>query len=82
MPKRKPDRSGDHVAPKHSPPPTCILHVLEKAEVTKGEAAVQRVLTATRIFTNPFKIVDKERVYSLASGAPVPSSYSIKTKVT
>ena len=44
---------------------------LEKAEVKKSEEAVQRVLTAVRIFTNSF-IVDKERI-CLASGAPVPT---------
>lgn len=45
---------------------------LEKAEVKKGEEAVQRILTAVRNFTNPFTIADKDRLYSLASGAPVP----------
>lgn len=45
---------------------------LEKAEVEKGEQAVQRTLEAIRNFTNPFTIPDKDRLYSLASGAPVP----------
>ena len=43
---------------------------LEKAEIKKSEDAVQRVLTAVRNFTNPFTITDKDRLYSLASGAP------------
>lgn len=45
---------------------------LEKAEIRKGEESVQRVLTAVRNFTNPFTISDKDRLYSMASGAPVP----------
>ena len=45
---------------------------LEKAEVQKGEEAVQQTLTTIRNFTNPFTIADKDRLYSLASGAPVP----------
>ena len=44
---------------------------LEKAEIKKGEAAVQRVITAVNNFTNPFTIVDHEKLYSIASGAPV-----------
>lgn len=45
---------------------------LEKAEIKKSEEAIQRVLTAVRNFTNPFTITEKNRLYSLASGAPVP----------
>lgn len=45
---------------------------LEKAEVRKSEKAVQRILTAVRNFTNPFTITDKDRLYSVASGAPIP----------
>ena len=45
---------------------------LETAEVKKYEDAVQRVMSAVKNFTNPFAIADKERLYSLASGAPVP----------
>ena len=45
---------------------------LEKAEVKKGEEAVQRILTAVRNFSNPFISADKDMLYSLASGAPVP----------
>ncbi|XP_070206175.1 visual pigment-like receptor peropsin [Littorina saxatilis] len=44
---------------------------LEKAEIKKSEEAVQRVITAVKNFTNPFSISDKDRLYSLASGAPV-----------
>lgn len=55
--------------------PRAVRHrELDKAEVKKkkGEQAVQRTLTAIRNFTNPFTIPDKDRLYSLASGAPVP----------
>ena len=44
----------------------------EKAEVKKGEKSFQRVLAAVRNFPNPFTVADKNRLYSLASGAPVP----------
>lgn len=44
---------------------------LEKAEIKKGEEAVQRVIAAVKNFTNPFKISAKDRLYSLASGAQV-----------
>ena len=50
---------------------------LEKAEIRKGEEAVQRTLTTIRNFTNPFIITDKERLYCLASGAPVPMDAEI-----
>lgn len=46
---------------------------LEQAQIKKSEEAVQRVLEAIRNFTNPFTIDDRERLYSLASGAPVSS---------
>ncbi|KAF3836203.1 hypothetical protein F7725_028761, partial [Dissostichus mawsoni] len=44
---------------------------LEKAEVKKGEEAIQRTIETIRNFTNPFTISDKDRLYSLASGALV-----------
>ncbi|XP_033987161.1 uncharacterized protein LOC117483109 [Trematomus bernacchii] len=44
---------------------------LEKAEVKKGEEAIQRTIVTIRNFRNPFTISDKDRLYSLASGAPV-----------
>ena len=37
----------------------------------KSEDAVQRTISAIRNFTNPFSLVDKDHLYSLASGAPV-----------
>ena len=43
---------------------------LERAEVKKSEEAVQRTISAIQNFTNPFSLVDKEHLYSLASGAP------------
>ncbi|KAK3700755.1 hypothetical protein QZH41_010937 [Actinostola sp. cb2023] len=45
---------------------------LEKAEIKKSEEAVQRTMSAIRNFTNPFSLVDKDHLYSIASGAPVP----------
>lgn len=50
---------------------------LEKAEIRKGEEAVLRVIDAVRSFTNPFTIVDKDRLYCVASGAPVPLDVEI-----
>lgn len=43
---------------------------LERAEIKKSEAAVQRTISAICNFTNPFSLVDKDHLYSLASGAP------------
>ena len=45
---------------------------LQKAEVKKCEESVQRVLGAVRNFTDPFTVTYKNRLYSLASGAPSP----------
>ena len=45
---------------------------LEKAKVKKCEESVQRVLAALTNFTNPFTVADKNRLYFLASGAPIP----------
>lgn len=45
---------------------------LEKANIRKSEEAVQKVLSAINAFTNPFAIPDRERLFSLASGAPAP----------
>lgn len=45
---------------------------LERAEIKKSEEAVVRTMSAIRNFTNPFSIPDKDHLYSLASGAPVP----------
>ena len=46
---------------------------LEKSEIKKSEDAVKCTITAIRNFTNPFSIVDKDHIYSLASGAPASS---------
>ena len=43
---------------------------LEKAHIQKSEEAVDKVLVAIKSFTNPFTVPDKDRLYSLASGAP------------
>ena len=45
---------------------------LEAAEVRKSEEAAQQAMAAIQSFTNPFTIADKEHLYSIASGAPVP----------
>lgn len=45
---------------------------LETAEVKKSDDAVQRILSVVRNFTNPFTISDKDKLYSLASGASGP----------
>ena len=44
---------------------------MERAEIKKSDETVQRTISAIRNFTNPFSLVDKNRLYSLASGAPV-----------
>ena len=44
---------------------------LQAAQIRKSEEAVQRTITAIQNFTNPFTISDKDRLYSIASGAPI-----------
>ncbi|KAM3609703.1 uncharacterized protein V6R79_018889 [Siganus canaliculatus] len=44
---------------------------LDPAQIRKYEEAVKRVILTINGFTNPCKIPDKNRLYSLASGAPV-----------
>lgn len=46
-------------------------HELEPAQIKKSEEAVQSVIAAIKGFTNPWRIPDKSRLYSLASGAPI-----------
>ena len=46
-------------------------HEMERAEIKKSEETVQHTISAICNFTNPFSLVDKDRFYSLASGAPV-----------
>ena len=36
-----------------------------------SETAVQKILTAISHFTNPWRVLNKDRLYSLASGAPI-----------
>jgi hypothetical protein len=52
---------------------------LEKAEIKKSEEAVQRTMTTICNFVNPFTLDDKDHLYSLASGAPMP--YDIEVDV-
>ena len=44
---------------------------LEASQIKKNECAVKKIMEAISHFTNPWKIVDKEKLYCLASGAPV-----------
>ena len=44
---------------------------LERAEIKKSEDAFQRTISAIRNLTNLFSLVDKDHLYSLASGAPL-----------
>ena len=46
---------------------------LETARIRASENAVQKVLTAISHFTNPWRVPNKDRLYSLASGCPVPT---------
>ena len=46
---------------------------LERAEMKKSEEAVQKVISAIQGFCdNPWTSYDNDRLYSLASGCPVP----------
>ena len=45
---------------------------LEASQIKKNECAVKKVMEAISHFTNPSKIHDKERLYCLSSGAPIP----------
>ena len=47
-------------------------HELLPSEVKRSEAAVQRAIEAIQGFLNPFNVADKERMYILPSGNPVP----------
>ena len=45
---------------------------LEKADMKKSEAAVQKTIEAIKRFNNNYqKAYDKDKLYSLASGCPV-----------
>jgi len=50
---------------------------LERAEIRKSEDASQCTTSAIYNFTNPFSLVDKDHLYSLASGAPVSSEVEL-----
>ena len=61
--------------------PECLIsgrhRELEKAEIQKSEEVVNKVMVAIKAFTNPFTLPDKDRLYSLASGAPAPLEVEI-----
>ena len=44
---------------------------LDAAQVRKNERAVQNGITAIWYFANPWRTPNKEKLFSLASGAPV-----------
>ena len=44
---------------------------LERAEINKSKDVVHRTIFAIRNVTNPFSLVDKDHLYSLASATPV-----------
>ena len=46
----------------------------EVAQIKKSEEAVQKAIDN---FTNPWRIPDKNKLYSLASGAPVPPEVEV-----
>ena len=50
---------------------------LDAAQVRKSERAVKNVMTAISHFTNPWRIPNKEKLFSLASGAPVPADVEV-----
>ena len=52
-------------------------HKLEKAATKKSEDDLQQVLAAIKNFTNSFDIAVKDRLYSLASRAPMFIIYII-----
>ena len=43
---------------------------LDRSQIRKSEEAVQKVMAAIHNFTNPWTIANKDRLYSVASGAP------------
>ena len=44
---------------------------LHQSQIKKIKAAVLKVVSAIQSFTNPWRVPDKNRFYSLASGSPV-----------
>ena len=44
---------------------------LEASQIKKSEWTVKKIMEAISHFTNPWKIADKEKLYCLASGAPL-----------
>ena len=46
---------------------------LEKSEIKKSERAVELAITSIQNFMNPFNVSDKDHLYNIASGAPIPT---------
>ena len=58
--------------------PTAVKHRdLDTAQVRKSERAIQNVMTAISHSTNPLRTPNKEKLFSLASGAPVPADVEV-----
>ena len=58
--------------------PTAGKHTdLDTAQVRKSERAIQNVMTAISYFTNPWRTPNKEKLFSLASGTPVPADVDV-----
>ena len=50
---------------------------LDVSQVRKSGRAVQNVITAVSHFTNPWRTPNKEKIFSLASEAPVPADVEV-----
>ena len=50
---------------------------LEASQIKKSECAIKKVMEAISHFKNPLKISDKERLYCLSSGAPIPQEIEV-----
>ena len=49
----------------------------EAAQVRKSERAIQNVMAAISHFTNLWRTSNKEKLFSFASGAPVPADVEV-----
>ena len=49
----------------------------EVSQIKNSECAITNVMGAISHFTNPWKIPDKERLYCLSSGAPIPQEIEV-----
>ena len=49
----------------------------EASQIKKSECAVKKVMKTISHFTNLWKVPDKERLYCLSSGAPIPQEIEL-----